>query len=308
MDADARSALVKELARQEGFQACTIAAADFLEEEAPLLEQWLKNGYHGKMKWMENHFDLRLDPRKLVPGARSVISLAYSYFPEREVTNEEGLKISRYAYGEDYHDVVREKLRALLERLREKIGDVDGRVFVDSAPVMERQWAQRSGMGWLGKNSLLLNSNLGSYFFLAELIVDLELAPDAPVQDRCGTCTACIDACPTAAIVAPGVVDASRCISYLTIELKDSIPDEFAGRMEGWIFGCDICQEVCPWNRFAKVTTETRFKPKGEWPEFTKREWKELTEEVFRKNFPKSAVRRAGFSGLQRNILAAGEP
>lgn len=305
MDSSRASALVKQLAREEGFQACGIATAAFLEEEAPLLERWLNNGNHGRMTWMEHHFDMRLDPRKLVPGARSVVSLVYSYFPEKKLGEEGGFKIARYAYGEDYHQVIREKLHTLMDRLSEQVGKIEGRVFVDSAPVMERQWARRAGLGWLGKNSLLLNTSLGSYFFLAELIIDLALEPDAPVKDHCGTCTACMDACPTQAIVGPGVVDSKRCISYLTIELKDAIPDEFAGRMDNWIFGCDVCQEVCPWNRFARVHQEPRFEAQGEWPEFTKREWRELTEEVFRRQFPKSAVRRTGYEGLLRNIRTA---
>ena len=308
MNASQASALVKQLAREEGFQACGIAEAGFLEEEAPLLERWLRNGHYGRMGWMENHFDKRLDPRKLVPGARSVVSLVYSYFPSKKIGQPDSFKVARYAYGEDYHQVVREKLRNLMQRLSERIGRIEGRVFVDSAPVMERQWAQRAGLGWLGKNSLLLNQTLGSYFFLAELIVDLVLEPDAPVKDHCGTCTACMDACPTQAIVGPGVVDAGRCISYLTIELKEAIPDEFAGRMDGWIFGCDVCQEVCPWNRFAKAHREPRFEARGEWPDFTAREWTEMTEEVFRKQFPKSAVNRAGFDGLMRNIRMSGGP
>lgn len=297
--------LVKQRAKEEGFQHCGISRAEFLSEEAPLLEKWLKKGFHGSMSYMERHFDERLDPTKLVPGARSVISLTYNYYPSQEVKQEDGLKIARYAYGEDYHHVIKEKLKSLLEKLRSEIGAFDGRVFVDSAPVMERQWAQRSGLGWLGKNSLLLNQNMGSYFFLAELIIDLELDPDPAVTDRCGTCTACLDACPTGAIVQAGVVDSNRCISHLTIELKDSIPDSYKGQMENWIFGCDVCQEVCPWNRFSKPHDEPRFVPQGDWVEFTASEWKELTEEVFKKNFKKSPLMRAGYLGLKRNISAA---
>ncbi|MFZ9504739.1 MAG: tRNA epoxyqueuosine(34) reductase QueG [Cyclobacteriaceae bacterium] len=297
--------LVKQRAKEEGFQHCGISRAEFLSEEAPLLEKWLKKGFHGSMSYMERHFDERLDPTKLVPGARSVISLTYNYYPSQEVKQEDGLKIARYAYGEDYHHVIKEKLKSLLEKLRSEIGAFDGRVFVDSAPVMERQWAQRSGLGWLGKNSLLLNQNMGSYFFLAELIIDLELDPDPAVTDRCGTCTAYLDACPTGAIVQAGVVDSNRCISHLTIELKDSIPDSYKGRMDNWIFGCDVCQEVCPWNRFSKPHDEPRFVPQGDWVEFTASEWKELTEEVFKKNFKKSPLMRAGYLGLKRNISAA---
>jgi len=303
-----RTRLVKQRALEAGFQKCGISKAEFLAAEAPLLEKWLKNKFHGSMSYMERHFDERLDPSRLVPGAKSVVSVLYNYFPSKELNNPEGFKIARYAMGEDYHQVIREKLKDLINNLRAEIGDFDGRVFVDSAPVMERQWAQRSGLGWTGKNSLLLNQSMGSYFFLAELIIDLELEPDAPVTDRCGTCTACIDACPTDAIVQPGVIDSNRCISHLTIELKDSIPDEFSGRMDNWIFGCDICQEVCPWNRFSRPHQEPRFEPSGDWPEFTRAEWKEMTEEVFNKNFKKSAVKRTGWAGLKRNIAIADAP
>lgn len=292
-------------AREAGFQHCGISKAEFLAEEAPLLEKWLNQGYQGSMSYMERHFDERLDPTKLVPGARSVVSLIYNYYPSVEIRPEDGLKVARYAYGEDYHKVIKEKLKLLISQLQSEIGSFDGRVFVDSAPVMERQWAQRAGLGWLGKNSLLLNQNMGSYFFLAELIIDLELESDAPVIDRCGTCTACIDACPTGAIIQPGVIDSNRCISHLTIELKDSIPDSFKGRMDDWIFGCDVCQEVCPWNRFSKPHREPRFEPQGEWKDFTASDWKELTEEVFKRNFKNSPLKRAGFSGLKRNINSA---
>lgn len=254
------------------------------------------------MAYMERNIDLRLDPRKLVPGAKSVVSLIYNYYPSVEINPESSLRISRYAFGEDYHRVIKDKLYLLLQELQKEIGDFNGRVFVDSAPVMERQWAQRSGLGWLGKNSLLLNQSMGSYFFLAELIIDLDLEADAPVSERCGTCTACIDACPTDAITQAGVVDSNRCISHLTIELKADIPKEFSGKMENWIFGCDVCQEVCPWNRFSKPNTESRFQPTGEWPHFSDREWIEMTEEIFEKNFNKTALKRAGFNGLQRNI------
>jgi epoxyqueuosine reductase len=300
---------VKQRVLEAGFQKCGISKAEFLATEAPLLEQWLKKKFHGSMGWMERHFDERLDPSRLVPGAKSVVSVLYNYFPSKEFHPAGELKIARYALGEDYHQVIKEKLKDLISGLRAEIGDFDGRVFVDSAPVMERQWAQRAGLGWLGKNSLLLNQSMGSYFFLAELIIDLELEPDGPVTDRCGTCTACIDACPTDAIVQPGVIDSNRCISHLTIELKESIPGEFSGRMDNWIFGCDVCQEVCPWNKFSTPNNEPRFEPAGEWPEFTATEWKELTEEVFNKNFKKSAVKRTGWAGLKRNIsFAAASP
>ncbi|MEQ9219714.1 MAG: tRNA epoxyqueuosine(34) reductase QueG [Cyclobacteriaceae bacterium] len=292
--------LVKQIASQLGFSYCGISEASFLEEEAPKLEEWLNRKYQGKMSYLENHFDKRLDPRKLVPGAKSVISLIYNYFPEKDLASD-GYKIAKYAYGKDYHFVIKDKLKTFFEELKNQIGEIDGRVFVDSAPVHERAWAAKSGIGWIGKNSLLLNKEMGSFFFLAELILDLDLVPDGPVKDHCGTCTACMDACPTDAIPEPYAVDGSRCISYLTIELKEEIPNEFRDKMEGWIFGCDICQDVCPWNRFSKPHQEPAFKPGG-WENFTRDEWSELTEEVFRKVFKKSAVKRTKFSGLKRNI------
>lgn len=291
---------MKQIASQLGFSYCGISEASFLEEEAPKLEEWLNRKYQGKMSYLENHFDKRLDPRKLVPGAKSVISLIYNYFPEKDLASD-GYKIAKYAYGKDYHFVIKDKLKTFFEELKNQIGEIDGRVFVDSAPVHERAWAAKSGIGWIGKNSLLLNKEMGSFFFLAELILDLDLVPDGPVKDHCGTCTACMDACPTDAIPEPYAVDGSRCISYLTIELKEEIPNEFRDKMEGWIFGCDICQDVCPWNRFSKPHQEPAFKPGG-WENFTRDEWSELTEEVFRKVFKKSAVKRTKFSGLKRNI------
>jgi epoxyqueuosine reductase len=306
------SAIVKSIASELGFAFCGISKAGFLEEEAPRLEAWLKRGYQGKMQYMENHFDKRLDPTKLMPGAKSVVSLIYNYYPEKDLADSESepgkitqpakLKIAKYAYGEDYHVVIKDKLHIFLEKIREEIGEVQGRVFVDSAPVMERQWAAKSGIGWIGKNSLLLNKQMGSFFFLAEMILDLEMTADGPLKDYCGTCTACMDACPTDAIHDPYVIDATKCISYLTIELKDSIPTEFKGKMDNWIFGCDVCQDVCPWNRFSKPHSEDRFNPKGTWPDFDKQEWKELTEEVFINNFSKSALKRAGYLGVKRNL------
>jgi epoxyqueuosine reductase len=295
------SAVIKSIARELGFSFCGIAKADFLAEEAPRLEQWLKEGRHGRMHWMENHFDKRLDPRLLVPGAKSVVSLLYNYFPDLTQSDPDAPKISRYAYGEDYHDVIRDKLKEMMARIQEKTGQVEGRVFVDSAPVMDKAWAARAGLGWQGKHTNLINKGHGSYFFIAELIIDLELESDGPVTDHCGTCTACIDACPTDAIIAPYVLDASRCISYLTIELREAIPEEFKGRMEGWAFGCDICQEVCPWNRFSTPHNEPRFSG-GKVPELTSREWKEMTREVFTEVFSKSAVKRTKYEGLMRNI------
>jgi epoxyqueuosine reductase len=293
---------IKYIATQLGFSFCGISKAEFLETEAPKLETWLKRGYQGKMSYLENHFDKRLDPRLLVPGAKSVVSLIYNYFPKQDLVADGNLKVAKYAYGEDYHTVVKDKLKEFMALIQEQIGDVQGRVFVDSAPVMERQWAAKSGIGWIGKNSLLLNKQMGSFFFLAELIIDLELEPDLPAKDYCGTCTACIDACPTDAIMANGVIDSNKCISYLTIELKDSIPQEFKGHISNWIFGCDVCQDVCPWNRFSKPNTETRFQPKGDWPNFSKQDWIELTEEIFQKNFGSSAITRTGLKGLSRNV------
>lgn len=294
--------LVKKLAADFGFQFCGISKAEFLEDEAPRLEEWLKRGYQGKMAYLDNHFDKRLDPTLLVPDAKSVVSLVYNYFPKETIGNKDNFKIAKYAYGEDYHFVIKDKLKQLIQLLQQQIGEINGRAFVDSAPVMERAWAQRSGVGWVGKNSLLLNRSAGSYFFLAELIVDIELEVDSPVKDYCGTCTACMDACPTDAIPEPYVVDGSKCISYFTIELKDQIPESVKGKFENWMFGCDICQDVCPWNRFATPHNEPRFEPKPELSELNNQDWKELTEDVFQKLFRKSAVKRTGFSGLKRNI------
>lgn len=300
MSQSKHKALVKSIASELGFSFCGIAKAGYLEKEAPRLEEWLNRGYQGKMGYLENHFDKRLDPTKLVPGAKSVVSLVYNYFPSDNYS-EKAPKIAKYAYGQDYHFVVKDKLKEFMSRIHEEIGEVDGRVFVDSAPVHERAWAAKSGLGWIGKNSLLLNREMGSFFFLAELIIDLELEPDGPMKDYCGSCTACQDACPTDAIPEPYVVDGSRCISYLTIELKDEIPSEFKNKMEGWAFGCDICQDVCPWNRFSKPHSEPAFKPQG-WEEFSKQEWQEMTKEVFQKVFKKSAVKRTKFEGLKRNL------
>ena len=298
------SAEVKSLALAAGFAFAGIAKAEQMDEEARRLEEWLNQGKHGTMRWMENHFDKRVDPTKLVPGAKSVISLLYNYFPEDDTPSREAPKISRYAYGQDYHKVIRHKLKDLVTEIELLVGaPIDGRVFVDSAPVMERDWAKRAGVGWTGKNTLLINPKAGSYFFLAEIISDLDLEPDTQIKDYCGTCTACIDACPTEAISPQGyIVDGSKCISYLTIELREAIPEEFAGRMEGWAFGCDICQEVCPWNRFSEPHHEPAFNAHPDLPAMSPREMTEMTEEVFRKIFQKSAVKRTKFSGLRRNI------
>ena len=350
--------LIRELAQQHGFMGAGFARAGFMEEEARRLEQWLSMHYHGEMAYMANHFDLRVDPTKLVPGAKSVISLMYNYYPESpppfkgagglpvesdipqeindgtssqenptppfkgagglpvesvmpqdikygtSLAEDSVLKISRYAYGEDYHKVVRRKLKAMVADMKTAIGDFHARVFVDSAPVLERDWAKRSGVGWVGKNTLLIHPKKGSYFFLAEIILDVELEYDHPMRDHCGTCTKCIDACPTEAISPEGyIMDGSKCISYLTIELKSSIPDGFQGKMENWIYGCDICQEVCPWNRFSTAHTEPAFEMKEELKQMKDRDWVELTEEEFEKLFEKSAVKRAGYEGLIKNIL-----
>jgi len=282
---------------------CGIAKAEFLEDEAPRLEAWLKQGMQGEMQYMENHFDKRLDPRLLVDGAKSVISLALNYYTEDVQSNPLSPKISKYAYGEDYHQVIKSKLKALLEVINEKIGEVNGRAFVDSAPVLDKAWAKKAGLGWIGKNTNLINTKTGSFFFLAELIVDIELEHDIPATaDHCGTCTRCIDACPTEAIVAPYVVDGSRCISYLTIELKNEIPQEFRGKMDNWMFGCDVCQDVCPWNKFSVLNHETAFKPNDNLLAMNKHDWQDITEDIFQKVFKNSAVKRTKYSGLKRNI------
>jgi len=303
MTPDAAKQVLTSAAHRLGFQACRVARADFLAEEAPSLDAWLAKGFHGSMAYMENHYDKRLDPRKLVPGAKSVISLAYNYFPEKDLADGEKPRIAKYAYGEDYHRVVKDKLFELLDHLRESLGAIQGRCFVDSAPVMERAWAKRSGLGWVGKHSLLLRKNEGSFFFLAELIVDYDFTPDSPVADHCGTCTRCLDACPTGAIVAPEVVDSSRCISHMTIELHDALPEEHKAVISPWVFGCDICQDVCPWNRHARPNAEPRFSP-SEWPDWTSQDWQELTEETFDRVFGKSALTRRGLEGIRRNLGA----
>ncbi len=301
MNAEKHTQLIKTEAKRLGFLSCGISKAEFLEEEAPRLEKWLKQNMQGEMQYMENHFDKRLDPTKLVEGSKSVISLLLNYFPSEE-QNQDSYKISKYAYGMDYHFVIKDKLKSLLHFIQEEIGEVHGRVFVDSAPVLDKAWAAKSGLGWIGKNSNLLTQQVGSYYFIAELIVDLELKYDAAVTDHCGTCTACIDACPTDAIVQPYVVDGSKCISYLTIELKNEIPSDFEGKMDDWMFGCDVCQDVCPWNRFSKPHNEPLFNPNPELLSFSKKDWEEITEEVFKKVFKKSAVKRTKLSGLKRNI------
>lgn len=294
--------LIKQKSHEEGFQFCGIAKAEFLEDEAPKLEKWLAQGMHGEMAYMANHFDKRLDPRKLVDGAQSVISLLYNYSPQKDIHQGKEVKIAKYAYGKDYHYIIKPKLKTILQAITTEVGAVNARVFVDSAPVHERAWAAKSGLGWIGKNSLLINRSMGSFFFLAEIILDVPLDYDGPIKDYCGTCTNCIDACPTDAIPAPYVVDGSRCISYLTIELKDEIPSSFEGQMEGWAFGCDICQEVCPWNRFSRPHQEPAFDPAEKLGKMNTGDWYDMTEELFRELFKGSAVKRTKFSGLKRNL------
>ena len=295
------SQLIKAEAKRLDFISCGISKAEFLEEEATHLENWLKKNMNGEMAYMENHFDKRLDPTKLVPDSKSVISLLLNYFPS-EIQTSESYKISKYAYGTDYHFVIKDKLRQLMEFISEEIGDVPGRAFVDSAPVLDKAWAAKSGLGWIGKHSNLLTKQLGSFYFIAELILDLDLEYDSPVTDHCGSCTACIDACPTNAIVADKVVDGRKCISYFTIELKNEIPISERGKFDDWMFGCDICQDVCPWNRFSKPHNEPLFNPNPEILSMTKKDWEEITEDVFQKIFKNSAVKRTKFSGLKRNV------
>lgn len=295
------SIMIKEEAKRLGFLACGISKAEFLEEEAPRLENYLKHNMNGKMGYLENHFDKRLDPTLLVPGSKSVISLLYNYYPE-EKQRDDTYKISKYAYGVDYHFVIKDKMKELMHFIFENIGAVEGRIFVDSAPVLDKAWAARSGLGWIGKHTLLLRKQQGSFFFVSELILDLELEYDHRVTDHCGSCTACIDACPTGAIIADRVVDGSKCISYFTIELRDEIPTSVKGQFEDWVFGCDICQNVCPWNRFSTPHKEPLFNPHPELLSMSKKDWEEITEEVFREVFKKSAVKRTKFSGITRNI------
>ena len=294
---------LKKTALDLGFDQCGIAKADFLEEEAPRLEKWLQEEHQGEMGWLEKNFDKRLDPRKLMPDARTVVVLTFNYSPQRDLTDLLPFKLARYAYGDDYHFVVKRRLKLLLELLRAEVGDINGRCFVDSAPLLERPWAAKAGLGWIGKNSLLLNKQRGSFFFICELLLDLELPEDIPVTDHCGTCTRCMDACPTNAIPQPYWVEAEKCISYLTIEHRSEIDPVFSGEMQNWIFGCDICQEVCPWNRFSLPNHEMTFQPKKELLKLTRhRDWTEMTEEVFGKIFKSSAVKRTRFEGLKRNI------
>jgi epoxyqueuosine reductase len=296
------SKLIKQLAKAQGFDFCGISKAQFLSEEAPQLENWLANKKHGAMAYMEGHFDKRLDPRLLVPGAKSVISLLFNYYPpQRLPEGPEDLKISKYAYGTDYHKVIKDQLFELVANIKTAVGDIQGRVFVDSAPVMDKAWARRAGLGWIGKHSNLLNRDMGSFFFIAELICDLDLEPDGPMADYCGTCTRCIDACPTNAITAYQV-DGSKCISYFTIELKEALPEAVAGQFDNWVFGCDICQDVCPWNRFSKPHSTPKFLISSTLASFDKTTWELLSEDVFNETFKGTALQRTGYQGLKRNI------
>lgn len=300
-----RAALIKGWAAELGFLRCGISQAGFLEDEAPRLESWLNRNLHGRMGYMANHFDKRLDPRRLVDGARSVVSLLLNYYPPEEVQQPAAadVKISKYAYGRDYHFVIKDKLHVLLERIRAEIGEVGGRAFVDSAPVLDKAWAKKAGLGWVGRSTNLITPRVGSFYFIAELILDLDLQPDeGPLPDYCGSCTRCVDACPTDALHTPYEVDATRCISYLTIELRDRIPAEFAGKLDGWAFGCDVCQDVCPWNRFARPHTEPQFLPHPMLPEMQPTDWQEMTHELFRELFRESAVKRAGYDKLHDSI------
>ena len=296
------SEIIKSEASSIGFLSCGISKAEFLSEEATKLENWLKSGFNGEMSYMERNFDKRLDPRLLVPGCKSVISLLFNYYTKKKPKKDHEPKISSYAYGKDYHLVVKDKLRELLLRIKNLVGDVNGRVFVDSAPVMDRVWAKKSGLGWIGKNTNLISKKTGSFFFIAELILDLELEYDHPTTDHCGSCTACIDSCPTNALATPYQIDATKCISYATIELKNNIPDSFKDNMRGWIFGCDICQDVCPWNRFSKNHNEPSFKDKKNITDMSKSQWEDLTKDVFDEVFKDSPIQRTGYNGIKRNI------
>lgn len=303
MNKERHTKFIKSTAAALGFHYCGIAKAVQLDDDARRLESWLQQGFHGKMQYMENYFDLRTDPRKLVPGAKSVITLLCNYFTVQH--QKDGVpKISKYAYGKDYHEVIRAKLNQFIQSIKENIGDINGRGFVDSAPVLERSWAVRSGAGWVGKNGNLITKQQGSFFFIATLITDLDLIfDDAFAKDYCGTCTKCIDACPTQAIRENKVIDGSRCISYFTIELKDEIiPPEMKNKFENWMFGCDICQDVCPWNRFSKPNTETEFTPIPEVLDLSTEEWMSMSEEAFRKIFKTSPLKRTKYRGIQRSL------
>ncbi len=296
-----RTHVLKRLAAELGFMYCGVSKAGPLDDEARKLEQWLNKGMHGRMRYMENYFDKRINPTLLVDGAKSVVTLLFNYYTPEKQNDTEAPKLSRYAYGEDYHKVVKQKLFELMQRVEEQIGSIAGRAFVDSAPVMDKAWAVRSGAGWMGKNTNVIRPQTGSWFFIAELIIDLELEADGPIKDYCGTCTRCIEACPTDALT-PYQIDASRCISYLTIELRDAIPDSFKGKMDNWMFGCDVCQEVCPWNRFAEKHTEPAFEPHPDLLNLTKDDWEDLSHDIFTRVLGKSAVERVGYDGIKRTI------
>ena len=293
---------IKLKSKELGFMSCGISKSGFLSDEAERFESWLKNNYHGKMSYMERNFDKRLDTTKLVENSKSVISLTYNYYPKKVLKSDSTFKVSKYAYGKDYHVVLKNKLKQLLNIMKDKFGSFQGRVFVDSAPILERAWAKKSGLGWIGKNTNLIKKQSGSFFFLAEIIVDLELNYDNTTTDHCGSCTACIDACPTNAIYEPYKLDASRCISYYTIELKESFSSNLSSDFKDWIFGCDICQDVCPWNRFSKANDEVLFETIPEISNFNKADWIDLTEETFKKVFKESPIKRSKFKGLKRNI------
>ncbi len=292
---------IKKEAKRLGFMSCGISKAGFLEQEAPRLEHWLNKNQNGQMSYMENNFDKRLDPTKLVEDSKSVISLLLNYYPEKQQISDT-FKISKYAYGQDYHYVIKHKLKELLASIQDNIGAVSGRAFVDSAPVLDKAWAAKSGLGWVGKNSNLITKQVGSFYFIAELIIDLELDYDNFTTDHCGSCTACIDACPTQAIETPYVVNGSKCISYFTIELKENIPQEMKGKFDDWAFGCDVCQDVCPWNKFSKPHSEPLFNPNPEFLSYSKKDWQEITEEIFKSVFKDSALKRTKFDGIKRNI------
>ena len=302
MNIQERTLFIKSKARELGFSFCGISKADFLQEEAKKYETWLKKNMHGEMDYMNNNIDKRLDPRLLVNGAKSIVSLLYNYYTDKKQKDNNAPKISIYAYGKDYHKVVKKKLKLLMSIIKQEIGDVEGKFFVDSAPVLERAWAKKSGLGWVGKNTNLINKKQGSFFFISQLIIDLDLAYDGPIKDYCGTCTQCIDSCPTEAIVEPYVVDGSKCISYFTIELKDSIPNNMKNKFDNWMFGCDICQDVCPWNKFSVLHNELEFNPSSRLLDMTSQEWDSLNEDIFNDIFKSSAVKRTKFKGLKRNI------
>ena len=300
------SDFIKNKSIELGFISCGISKSGFLENEIGRFESWLKDNYHGQMSYMERNFDKRMDTTKLVAGSKSVISLLFNYYPSKEINND-SFKISKYAYGKDYHFIIKDKLKSLLSSMRNEIGEIDGRVFVDSAPIMEKAWAKKSGLGWVGKNTNLISKKTGSFFFIAEIIVDLELEYDNEVTDHCGSCTACLDACPTDALYEPYKIDASKCISYFTIELKDQFPNDLKKDFNDWIFGCDICQDVCPWNKFSIPNKEPLLNPKNEINQYSKKDWLELTDEVFKVVFKETPLERTKFKGLKRNIQYANE-